>query len=202
MVLNALGFSSRAPYLMPDYLHNKPVDLLISPGLSAEDFNDDSLGRSLDTLYAKGVTEVFAQVAELAPGYWGKEVEITYSDIPQRWLVVFSQAAHDREIQTRTRTEGKELQTAKKQWHKLYLQTFKCQADAQTAGNQFNQRWKFHHVHAEIVPITQYARRGRPAAEDQPAIVGYGLQGNIVSDPERVERAKHNLGKLTSGNVT
>jgi hypothetical protein len=26
MVLNVLGFSSRALYLMPDYLHNKPVD--------------------------------------------------------------------------------------------------------------------------------------------------------------------------------
>jgi transposase len=66
MVLNALGFSSRALYLMPDYLHNKPVDLLIHSGLSREDFNDDSLGRSLDKLYAKGVTEVFAQVATRA----------------------------------------------------------------------------------------------------------------------------------------
>ena len=27
MVLNALGFSSRALYLMPDYLRNKPIDL-------------------------------------------------------------------------------------------------------------------------------------------------------------------------------
>jgi len=342
MVLNALGFSSRALYLMPDYLQNKPVDILIHPGLSAADFNDDSLGRSLDTLYAKGVTEVFAQVAgralqiyqiehrfvhldsssfhlhgqyaveesdkevitikegysrdhrpdlkqvvvqlitsqrpalpiwlevlsgnnsdketfatsveayckqlgasekpyfvmdsagyaadnlktlkgmrwlmrvpetlaeakrlvreteqtamvELTHGYWGKEVEITYGEVPRRWLVVFSQAAYDREVQTLTRQEGKELQTAEKQWHKLCGQTFNCQADAQTAADQFNQRWKFHQVHAEVIPITQYARRGRPAAEDQPAIIGYGLQGNLVSDPERVERAKHNLGKF------
>jgi hypothetical protein len=54
MVLNALGFSSRALYLMPDYLHNKPVDVLIEEGLVAEDFNDDSLGRSLEALYTKG----------------------------------------------------------------------------------------------------------------------------------------------------
>ena len=33
MVLNALGFVGRALYLMPDYLRNKPVDLLIDPGL-------------------------------------------------------------------------------------------------------------------------------------------------------------------------
>ncbi len=66
MVLNALGFSNRALYLMPDYLHNKPVDVLIGTGLNAEDFNDDSLGRSLEARYAKGVTEVFAQVAARA----------------------------------------------------------------------------------------------------------------------------------------
>lgn len=48
MVLNALGFTSRALYLMPDYLHNKPVDPLIGPELKAEDFNDDSLGRTLE----------------------------------------------------------------------------------------------------------------------------------------------------------
>ncbi len=32
----------------------------------AEDFNDDSLGRSLDDLYQQGVTEVFARVASRA----------------------------------------------------------------------------------------------------------------------------------------
>ena len=44
MVLNGLGFSSRALYLMPDFLRNKPVDLLITPELTAEDFNDDIVG--------------------------------------------------------------------------------------------------------------------------------------------------------------
>lgn len=66
MILNALGFVGRALYLMPDYLHNKPVDLLIDPDLSADDFNDDALGRCLDDLYAAGVTEVFYQVASHA----------------------------------------------------------------------------------------------------------------------------------------
>ena len=46
MVLNALGLSGRALYLMPEYMKNKPVDLLIGEGLVAEDFNDDTLGRA------------------------------------------------------------------------------------------------------------------------------------------------------------
>jgi transposase len=80
MVLNALGFSSRALYLMPDYLHNKPVDVLIGPGLVAEDFNDDSLGRSREALYAKGVTEVFAQVEARALRLYGIEHRFVHVD--------------------------------------------------------------------------------------------------------------------------
>jgi transposase len=67
MVLNALGFTVRALYLIPDYMKNKPVDLLLRADLKPEDINDDSLGRSLDDLYASGVTEVFARVP---PDQW------------------------------------------------------------------------------------------------------------------------------------
>jgi hypothetical protein len=80
MVLNALGFSSRALYLMPDYLRNKPVDLLIRPELTADDFNDDTLGRCLDDLYASGVTEVFASVATKALSVYGIEHQFVHLD--------------------------------------------------------------------------------------------------------------------------
>jgi transposase len=63
MILNGLGFTGRALYLMPEYMENKPVDLLIREGLVASDFNDDSLGRALDELFQAGITELFAQVA-------------------------------------------------------------------------------------------------------------------------------------------
>jgi transposase len=51
MVINALGFVGRALYLTPEFFNNKPVEILIREGLTAEDFNDDSLGRALDMLY-------------------------------------------------------------------------------------------------------------------------------------------------------
>ena len=342
MVLNALGFSSRALYLMPDYMHNKPVDVLIGPGLVAEDFNDDSLGRSLEALYAKGVTEVYAQVAAralrvygiehrfvhvdsssfhlhgqyepeepsreaititegysrdhrpdlkqvvvqlitsqrsslpvwlevlsgnssdkesfplsvaaynkqlgesetpyyvmdsagyaadnlktlkemrwlmrvpetlaeakrlvreseksemvfLTEGYWGREVKLTYGEVEQRWLVVFSQAAYDRELHTLSKAQEKERLAAEKAWHKLSLQIFNCLEDAEKAAKQFNQGWKFHQAVAETAPITRYAERGRPAAEDEPEIVGYGLKGSISAAADRVEMAKRTLGKF------
>jgi len=63
MVLNALGFVESALYMTPEFFDNKPVDLLIREGLTAEDLNDDSLGRALDMLYKADITQVFFRVA-------------------------------------------------------------------------------------------------------------------------------------------
>jgi transposase len=342
MVLNALGFVSRALYLMPDYLRNKPVDLLIDPVLSAEDFNDDSIGRSLDDLYQQGVTEVFAEVAsraldvyeiehrfvhldsgsfhlhgqyetdepnteaisithgysrdhrpdlkqvvvqlitsqrsalpvwlevlsgnssdketfapsvaaycqqlgedeqpyfvmdsagytkenlktlekvrwsmrvpetladakalvketdrqamtQLAEGYWGREVPSEYGGIQQRWLVVFSQAGYERELKTLERAQEREREAVEKAWRRVCQPVFNCEADAQQAAIQFNQRWKYHQVTAQVTPITQYIRRGRPAAEDEPQVVGYHLGGEVSKHPSGIDEAQRSLGKF------
>jgi transposase len=69
MILNALGFVDRPLYLFPEFLKNKPVELLIGHNLVAEDFNDDVLGRTLDKLSAKGLEEIFINVASAAQAY-------------------------------------------------------------------------------------------------------------------------------------
>jgi transposase len=80
MVLNALGLSGRALYLMPEYMKNKPVDLLVGEGLVAEDFNDDTLGRALDELHQAGVTELFALVVASAVKVFGIETKYVHVD--------------------------------------------------------------------------------------------------------------------------
>ena len=76
MVLNGLGFTGRALYLMPEFFANKPVDMLIGEGISAEMLNDDSLGRALDVLYEKGLTEIFAGVSAHALEVMGSTLSI------------------------------------------------------------------------------------------------------------------------------
>jgi transposase len=342
MIQNGLGFSSRALYLMPDFLSNKPVDLLIRPDLTADDFNDDTLGRTLDDLYARGVTEVFASVAskalsvygiehkyvhldsssfhlhgqydvdapddemvsitygysrdhrpdlkqvvaqiitshksnlpvwlevlsgnssdkesfsesvkaycehlaggkktyfvmdsagysenslkaiqnmlwlmrvpetlaeakrlvketepdqmeELEPGYFGKEVKSEYGGVVQRWLVVFSQAASERELKTLEKAQAREQEAAEKQWRKVCQPVFNCQEDAEAACRQFNQRWKYHRASEQVTPTIQYAHAGRPAAGVQPGVVGYTLTGSIELYAAGVEEAKRSLGKF------
>lgn len=64
MILNALGFSGRALYLTPRFYKNRPVDVLIGEGLSADHLNDASLGTALDALYETGITELFFSVSQ------------------------------------------------------------------------------------------------------------------------------------------
>ncbi len=80
MILTALGFVGRALYMMPDYLNNKPVDLLIDPNLTASDFNDDTMGLCLDDLYAADVTEVFYQVSSQTLQVYGIRSRFVHLD--------------------------------------------------------------------------------------------------------------------------
>jgi transposase len=66
MVLNGLGFINQQLYLVPHFFQNKPISRLIAPGIQASHLNDDTLGRTLDTLYAFGVTELYSLIAATA----------------------------------------------------------------------------------------------------------------------------------------
>jgi transposase len=342
MVLNGLGFSSRALYLMPQYLDNKPVDLLIAPDLVAEDFNDDSLGRSLDQLFEAGVTEVFARVAqraldeygiehrfyhldsssfhlhgqyspeepqieaieitygyskehrpdlkqvvvslitghrsqlpvwmealsgnrsdkdsfpetiqafcrqlkagercfmvvdsalygadnlqslsetrwltrvpetlaevkrllaetapeqmtELADGYAYRQVPSEYGGIAQRWLVVYSPVAAQRQEKTLLRRVEKEAKAAHKAWRHLAGQTFNCPEDAQAALAKTQKRWKYHQAEAEAVPLSRYPGPGRPVQGATPDVVGYQLRGEVSLSEVALESAQCSLGRF------
>jgi transposase len=63
MILNGLGFVNQRLYLVPEFFHNKPVEQLLGAGMTAEQLNDDTLGRTLDAIYAANPTEVYASVA-------------------------------------------------------------------------------------------------------------------------------------------
>ena len=63
MILNGLGFINTALYMTPRFFHDKPIDLLLGEGVSAEQLNDDCLGRCLDKIAAYGTTKWYSEVA-------------------------------------------------------------------------------------------------------------------------------------------
>ncbi len=63
MIINGLGFSNRALYLVPQFFQDKPVEHLLGAGITADQLNDDMLGRTLDRLYQYDVTTLYSQLA-------------------------------------------------------------------------------------------------------------------------------------------
>lgn len=80
MVLNGLGFSNRRLYLVPQFFAHKPIERLIGPGITAEDLNDDCLGRALDWLTDHDLTALFAGLAYQARQRFGVEAGAVHVD--------------------------------------------------------------------------------------------------------------------------
>jgi transposase len=80
MVLNGLGFINQQLYLVPHFFQNKPISRLIAPGIHASHLNDDTLGRTLDTLYEAGVTELYSLIAATAATRLGLTPTCTHLD--------------------------------------------------------------------------------------------------------------------------
>lgn len=73
LILNGLGYVNKRLYLVPRFFKNKPVSKLLGVSyLKSEHFNDDALGRALDTLYEHGVSELYALISSSVIKYLSK----------------------------------------------------------------------------------------------------------------------------------
>ena len=62
MIFNGLGFIDSRLYMFSDFLKTKPVNRIIGPHLTPEDFTDDSLGRCLDAIHDFGTTKFISTI--------------------------------------------------------------------------------------------------------------------------------------------
>lgn len=129
-----------------------------------------------------------------ATGYFYKEVEASYADIPQRWLIVFSQKAYDREYATmakKIRQENEKM--GKELWH-LENRAFACEADAQQAVNLFNRKLKFHKAESSVEVKNYYQSAGRPDKNQAPHKQEYHIAGSLIINAEAVKEAQKRKG--------
>ena len=80
MVLNGLGFVNQNLYLMPHFFQNKPIDRLMGEGITAEQLNDDVLGRALDSLFKHDVTCLYHQIGAKAVRALGLQSNFCHLD--------------------------------------------------------------------------------------------------------------------------
>jgi transposase len=60
LVLNGMGFMTQALYLAPDFFADKPVSRLLGGDITAQDINDDVLGRALDAVFLADPTKLYS----------------------------------------------------------------------------------------------------------------------------------------------
>lgn len=63
--------------MFPEYLEDLAIDRLLGNGVSAKDFNDDVIGRFLDSVHSFGSTELFNQIiVEVMKGavFWDEPI--------------------------------------------------------------------------------------------------------------------------------
>ncbi len=135
------------------------------------------------------------QLQEITAGYTGHWVQSCYGEVPQRWLLVKSEAATHREEQTFRKNTLISTEKERKAFEKLSKKPFACAEDALQALRDFETGCQFIGIDsAAVQKIEVHKRRGRPAREQQPDEVHYQLSGLVYSRLEKVAYARLKVG--------
>ena len=136
----------------------------------------------------------FEAMSDCGEGYRIKEVGSEYGDISQRWVVVYSQQARQREMKTYERNLKKRRDKgAKELWH-LCNQPFACEADARKAIEKFSKSLRFHTVAYGLQCKLEYGKKGRPTKADEPIGKKWFVDGTLHDDERAIKEAEKSKG--------
>lgn len=119
-----------------------------------------------------------------------------YADIKQRWLLVRSRQAHERETQQLHAKITRQEVQRQKAWRALCRCRFQCEADAMAAAARFAEKLRWWTVAATPVAVKQYHRPGRPAKGDPFELVGWEIEGALVRNEAAIHEEETWLGRF------
>jgi len=129
-------------------------------------------------------------------GYKTAEYKSVYGGIEQRWLLVFSEQAYERERKTlekKLKREEEELKQAL--WH-FGNREFHCEQDARKAFQELKEGYKLHTIEAQLMPISKNPVRGRPKKGIEKVIVGYKIATTFARDQEEIGKLLNKKGRF------
>jgi transposase len=133
---------------------------------------------------------------DLREGYFGVEVEAAYAGIPQRWLLVYSEQAFEREKHTLERQITKEGKIKGKELRELASRDFDCECDARAALASLEEKLKYHNISGSELTIRLVRnRRGRPRHDETPASK-YRITAVLSVAEEKVSLCLRTKGKF------
>lgn len=133
----------------------------------------------------------------LIPGYHYQPFTQTYAGIEQRWLLIFSQEAFDREIKTLRKNYAKKTEQEFKQLAQLLKQPFDCEKDALKAWEKFENKCQT--LSLERLPFHQkpcYDTPGRPPKDARPDRLEWYLQAQAACSIEAYQALARTKGRF------
>lgn len=118
-------------------------------------------------------------------GYQLTELCSTYGDLGQRWVVVFSEAAYERERGKLQERVAEEREEADKTLQQLRGHEFATVEEAEETAGELTEAWSYHHLQLQLEPVPHYSHRGRPRKGERPERVGWRVAGGEVGRDER-----------------
>jgi transposase len=175
----------------------------------------DSAGYTKETIeehssnvnWISRVPETLAQAREaiaatdemkyLSKGYRYRMTQSEYGGVPQRWAVIHSQEAYEKEVHTLTKNYLKESDKALKAFLKLSREEFNCEQDAQKHLAAFCKKHPILTVNTpEIEAIPHYSSKGRPSKNADPSHYTYAITGACTTDIDSFREMARRKGKF------
>ena len=129
--------------------------------------------------------------------YSYKSLIINYSDIPQRWLLVWSEEAWHRETKTLDKNWLKKGEKELRTWSSLKKEEFSCPTDAEKSMAAFQKKCRYLNFEkVRIVKIPKYIKKGRPSKNKPPDKYIFKISACPCSDISIHEKKKQTKGKF------
>ena len=129
-------------------------------------------------------------------GYRTATFHSNYAGIGQRWVLVYSEQAYQREKKTVDKRLDKQADELKSTLGHLEKEIFGCEQDAQKAFEQRQKAYPLFTLTARIVAVEKYAQRGRPAANREKRCVGYRLETTVARNDAAIAQLLNAKGRF------
>lgn len=161
---------------------------------------DDWITRVPNTIAtAKALCEAPSEQFEwtdIGNGYHMVGLGSNYGGLRQRWLLIYSQQAFERESATfEQQLLKKEEQLNKAVWH-LGNQVFARVDLAEKALEALNKTTKYHDLDYSVQEIRKYHGKGRPKAGQEPTRVEYMVKVSFSRNQSSIATARNTKGRF------
>lgn len=145
-------------------------------------------------LVHKADSEIIWQ--EYSDDYKFAAFDSKHGGIDQRWLLVFSRAAYERERKTLAKQlNKKDVELEKVLWH-LGNDMFSCQKDANSAIKNVAKRFKLYEIESNIEAVLKYDKAGKPKATDIKTLLGYKVTATFKRNTKLIEQLENCKGRF------